>query len=311
MVAKLIDVELAEEGLLSLIIHPGHVVTDMGGDNAPLTAAGRAVLGTRDLRQSAKPRVVTAAGRSMPTRQERRAALRQSELGMEEFSDGIWTLPAPLTYFGLLFNTRMTVCRLSGGGLVLIAPVEVSDERRASIDALGPVRAIVAPNLMHHLYVSGWTQAYPEAWSFGPAGLGAKRPDLSLSHVLGPTFDEMFGADLRQIPIEGMPKLNESLFLHLKSATLIATDFCFLLPEARGLTGLFASLMGIKNKTRCELSFRMLIKDWAALRASLQPLRAMTVRHLSMCHHSVLSVGASQALTEVLDQLSVPAAHQE
>ena len=38
MVAKLIDVELAEEGLLSLIIHPGHVVTDMGGDNAPLTA---------------------------------------------------------------------------------------------------------------------------------------------------------------------------------------------------------------------------------------------------------------------------------
>ena len=38
MVAKLIDVELAEKGLLSLIIHPGHVVTDMGGDNAPLTA---------------------------------------------------------------------------------------------------------------------------------------------------------------------------------------------------------------------------------------------------------------------------------
>jgi hypothetical protein len=62
-VAKLLDVELAEQGLLSLIIHPGHVSTlksavsqhvvsgafmalrygsqvqtDMGGDTAPLTA---------------------------------------------------------------------------------------------------------------------------------------------------------------------------------------------------------------------------------------------------------------------------------
>lgn len=37
MTAKLLDVELAELGVLSLVIHPGHVQTDMGGDQAPLT----------------------------------------------------------------------------------------------------------------------------------------------------------------------------------------------------------------------------------------------------------------------------------
>jgi NAD(P)-dependent dehydrogenase (short-subunit alcohol dehydrogenase family) len=37
MVAKLLDVELADQGVLSLLIHPGHVQTDMGGDAAPLT----------------------------------------------------------------------------------------------------------------------------------------------------------------------------------------------------------------------------------------------------------------------------------
>lgn len=37
MVAKLLDVELAEMGVLSLVIHPGHVQTDMGGNQAPLT----------------------------------------------------------------------------------------------------------------------------------------------------------------------------------------------------------------------------------------------------------------------------------
>ncbi len=38
MVAKLLDVELSGLGVLSLVIHPGHVQTDMGGDQAPLTA---------------------------------------------------------------------------------------------------------------------------------------------------------------------------------------------------------------------------------------------------------------------------------
>jgi NAD(P)-dependent dehydrogenase (short-subunit alcohol dehydrogenase family) len=39
MVAKLLDVELAPtHGVLSLVIHPGHVVTDMGGEGAPLSA---------------------------------------------------------------------------------------------------------------------------------------------------------------------------------------------------------------------------------------------------------------------------------
>jgi len=225
---------------------------------------------------------------------------------MQQIADGIWTVPSPLTYFGLLLNTRMTVCRLSDGGLALVSPVRSSEELRASIDALGPVRAIIAPNLLHHLHLGGWMEAYPDALSYGPPGLAAKRHDLTFTHELGPAFGQAFDTDLLQLPIAGMPKLNESLFLHRQSGTLIATDFCFLMPDATGLTGLFASVMGIKKKTRCEPLFRVLIKDKTAFQASLQPLRAMEVRHLSMCHHHVLSVGASEALQQVLDQLKVP-----
>ncbi|MDP6933007.1 MAG: hypothetical protein QGG40_08815, partial [Myxococcota bacterium] len=65
---------------------------------------------------------------------------------MQQITDGVWTVPSPLTYFGLRLNTRMTVCSLSGGGLALISPVRASEELRASIDALGTVRVIVAPN---------------------------------------------------------------------------------------------------------------------------------------------------------------------
>jgi len=226
---------------------------------------------------------------------------------IEQITDGIWTVPSPLRFGGLLaLNTRMTVCRLSDGGLALISPVRGSEDLTASIDALGPVRAIIAPNLLHHLYVGEWMKAYPDALSYGPPGIAAKRHDLTFTDDLGPTFDQAFDTDLLRLPLAGMPKLNESLFLHRQSGTLIATDFCFFMPEATGLTALFASVMGIKKKTQCEPLFRVLIKDKTAFRASLRSLRTMEIRHLSMCHHSVLSVGAFEALQQVLDQLKVP-----
>lgn len=225
---------------------------------------------------------------------------------MQQITDGLWTVPAPLTFSGLKVNTRMTVCRLSDGGLALIAPVPATAALRAAIDALGPVRVIVAPNLLHHLYVGDWMAAYPDAASYGAPGLAAKRSELSFTDALGPSFDAAFGAELQRWPIAGMPKLNESLFLHHASRALIATDFCFHMPEATGFTGLFATLMGIKKATKCEPAFRLLIKDKAAFRASIQPLRGLTIDHLSMCHHHVLSDGAQEALYGVLDQLKVP-----
>lgn len=225
---------------------------------------------------------------------------------MQPIADGIWTVPADLRYLGLQLNTRMTVCRLSDGGLALIAPVALNEDRRATVDALGPVRAIVAPNMMHHLYAGHWMEAYPHAASFGPPGLGTKRPDLQFAHPLGPAFDDAFGEDLLHLPIAGMPRLQESLFIHRSSATLIATDFCFLMPESKGLTKVFTWAMGIQKQTRCEPLFRILIQDKEAFRASLSPLRSTTIDHLSMCHHTVLSEGAQEALRQVLDQLKVP-----
>ncbi len=224
---------------------------------------------------------------------------------MDEIDDGVWTVAAPQTYYGLRVNTRMSVCRLRTGGLALIAPVARSNDLAAAIDTLGPVRAIIAPNLMHHLYVGEWIAAYPDAVSFGPKGLGLKRPDLELNHELGPAFDTALGDDLCRVSLAGIPKLNESLFLHRASGTLMVTDLCFYMPEASGITGLFATLTGIKTQARCEPSVRILIEDKSAFRASLEPLRHMDIQHLSMCHHHVISDGAAAALKGVLDQLGV------
>ncbi len=225
---------------------------------------------------------------------------------LQRIDEGIWTAGAPLRFMGLQVNARMTVCRVADG-LVLIGPLEAGEALRAAVDRLGTVRALVAPNLLHHLWLGDWATAYPDATTFGPAGLAAKRPDLRLDHALDEAFDEAFGAELERISIAGMPKLQESLFLHRPSETLIAADFCFYLPEARGLTGLFAAVTGVRKAARCEASFRFMIRDRAAFRASLSRLRSARIRHLSMCHDGVLSEGAQEAVQAVLDRLGVPA----
>ena len=225
---------------------------------------------------------------------------------LETISDEIWSVPSPLRFGGLSVGTRMTIIRRADGELVLVSPVPISAGLVASIESLGKVGAIIVPNLLHHLYAGDWLSKLPDARSYGPPGIAKKRPDLALDREIGPDFDDAEGPDIVCFPIGGMPALAESLFLHRPSSTLIATDFCFFMPEATGLTALFASVTGIKKKVKCEPLFRMMIKDTAAFRSSLLPLRALEIQHLSMCHHSVRSMGATEALQAVLDQLSVP-----
>jgi hypothetical protein len=227
---------------------------------------------------------------------------------MEQVDEGLWTVTAPLRYAGLQVNTRMSVCRLSDGALALISPIAIGDELQAAIDLIGTVRVLVAPNLLHHLHIGDWIAAYPEARSYAPDGLATKRPDLEFSGRLGPEFDQDTGDDLLRLSIEGMPKLNESLFYHRPSKTLIATDFCFFMPDSTGLTRLGMALMGVHKTVKCDLLFRMMIRDKDAFRRSLVALRTLPIHHLSMCHHSVVSEGAEVAIQDVLQRLKVPEA---
>ena len=182
----------------------------------------------------------------------------------------------------------------------------LSDNKQKMLAFVESRMAVVAPNLLHHLYVGEWMEAYPKARSFAAEGVAAKRPELSFSATLGSAFDESFGEDVERFPIDGMPGLNESLFVHRTSRTLIATDFCFYMPKATGFAAVFAALMGIRTRVRVEPIFKALIRDKAAFRASLVPLRALQIDHLSMCHHAVISEDATTTLQAVLDQVKVP-----
>ena len=226
---------------------------------------------------------------------------------LEAIGEEIWTCAVPFSIMGFRLGGRMTVVRLGSGGLALHSPVKIDESLRAEVDALGPVEALIAPSLFHHLFVQPWSDAYPDARRWIPAGLETKRPELAGSETLDTAGPEVLDGALRRWRVEGVPSMQEDVFFHAASGTLILTDLLFYLPEARGLTGLYARMAGLRDGPGCSPLYRSMIRDKAAFRASLQPLRALDVQALSMCHHRVVHEDARAKLRAALDALGVPA----
>src|SRR5436190_1190713 len=133
----------------------------------------------------------------------------------------LWVCEQPLRFLGFQVGARMTLVRLSSGEVLAISPVRLTAELKAEVDAIGPVRQVVAPNLYHHLSAGDWMAAYPEAQAHAAPGLQKKRKDLSFHATLDDHAPAAWARDLDQIAWRGSPQLNEVVFLHRRTRTLI------------------------------------------------------------------------------------------
>src|SRR5215217_6077072 len=87
-------------------------------------------------------------------------------------ADGIWIIDSgPLRVIGLLgLPIRMTVLRLSSGDMLMHSPTPFDARLKAEIEAHGPIRHLVAPNIA--LELSGRMAAtVPGRRDLGAAGL--------------------------------------------------------------------------------------------------------------------------------------------
>ena len=78
---------------------------------------------------------------------------------LNPIADNLWALERPLRFLGLETGTRMTVARLESGGLFVHSPIPFDAALRAAIAEIGPVEAVVAPCLFHHLSIAAWASA--------------------------------------------------------------------------------------------------------------------------------------------------------
>lgn len=213
-------------------------------------------------------------------------------------ADGLHTVDVEKKIFGLPLGARMTVLRLSDGGLLLHSPVALSDEDLAAVRALGPVRHLVGPNQVHHLFLGHAAQAFPDAKLWGAPGLPKKRADLAFAGTLGET---PLDGDLEQHVIGGMPGIHEVAFLHRPTRTLVLTDVLFHFRATPSfLLRTYLKASGAFGRPAQTSYLKSKVKDRAAFAASAARILSWDFDRLVVAHGEVLSGGAKEAVRAAL-----------
>jgi glyoxylase-like metal-dependent hydrolase (beta-lactamase superfamily II) len=203
---------------------------------------------------------------------------------LEPFAEDLFTEARALRFAGVETGTRMTVIRLAGGNLFVHSPVALAPGTREAVDALGAVRAIVAPSRFHHLYVGDWMRAYPEAIVCACPGLERKRRDIAWDRVLDDEAEPEWQGEIDQVCFTARPLENEVVFFHRASRTLVCADALFALAshESR-LTRLVARLLGNTHPGSTWVE-RILIRDRMGARAQVDRMLAWKPERIVLAH---------------------------
>lgn len=208
---------------------------------------------------------------------------------LRRLDDDLWIVDRPLAIFGIQIGARMTVIRLENGDVLLHSPVSIDAELRDALSEVGPVRHLVAPNKVHHLHFAAAAAAFPDATRWAAPGLAEKRRDMTFDAVLDDTAPAAWAGELDQIRLRGAPHVEEIVFHHRASRTLIATDLVFNIRESPSrITRLFLRANGVLGGFGPTRMFRSFIRDRTAARESLDRMLAWDFDRVVMSHGVVL-----------------------
>ncbi len=227
---------------------------------------------------------------------------------LSEFGPDIWTAEGPVvSFYTFAYPTRMAVIRLKDGGLFVWSPITLTAELKKAVGDLGPVRFLVSPNKLHHLFLDEWKSAYPEARLFASPGLRKKRSDLAFDGDLGDAAEPAWAADIDQVPVRGSPFLTEVVFFHRASRTAIFTDLLQNFPQdwfkgwravlAR-LDGIVAPHPGAPREWRASFMFNRRLA-----RAALKRILALPIERVLIAHGDCVRADGAAFVRRAFDWL--------
>jgi hypothetical protein len=209
---------------------------------------------------------------------------------LQAFANSVWTVDGPNVHdFGVLFTTRMTIVKLLDGALWVSSPVSVPFDTLTRITDLGPVKYLVAGTPRHVWRLDGWHAQFPDAelWIPRTTPLTLGKTRLPLASTLRNEPHPDWAADLDQIAFKGNPLIEEVLFFHRASRTVILDDLIQIHPIVKGrplrnalfrLAGVAAPRGGVAVDIRLSFTKRQIARE------SLHRLLSWDFENLIIAH---------------------------
>ena len=156
---------------------------------------------------------------------------------------------------------------------------------------MGPVRFLVSPNLLHHLFLGDWKEAYPKPAS-SPPRLAPPASNLAFDADLCDAPDPAWAVDFDQVLLSGSFAMTEVVFFHRASRTAIFADLIenFSTDWFRGWRGLVARLDGIvAPHPGAPREWRASFLNRRAARAALERILAWPIERVLIAHGKSMS----------------------
>jgi len=223
---------------------------------------------------------------------------------LEEFGPSLYVADGPtVSFFGFPYPTRMAVARLTDGSVWAWSPIALTPELERAVDAIGPVRHIVSPNKIHHLFLKEWVERWPDARLHAPPGLAKRKPELRFDAELGGEADPAWASEIDQTVFRGSIAMEEVAFFHRPSSTAILCDLVQRHDPAnmtgwKGMLMRLDGLVGELGSTPREWRASFLRRGPA--RESREQLLSWKPRRLLIAHGACAHGNATQILARAL-----------
>jgi hypothetical protein len=223
---------------------------------------------------------------------------------LTEIDSNLWIADGPsVPFLGVPYPTRMAVARLGDGSLWVWSPIRLDGELKAAVEACGPVRHLVSPNKLHHLFLGDWARAWPAARVYASPGLAKRRRDLPFSAELGHQPDPTWAGDIDQVVFHGSFAMEEVVFLHRASRTAIVADLVQRFDAAtlhgwRRLVMRLDGMVGPQGSTPRE--WRLTFWNRALARRAKRTLLGWNPRRAIIAHGECIRDNAREVLEKSL-----------
>ena len=219
---------------------------------------------------------------------------------MKKIGEDIWVHEDAMTLMGMKLRLRMTIVKLANGGLWIHSPTALSSELKEETAQLGSVRFIVGASNGHNLWLQEWQDAFPDAAIYVSGGI-PKKLKLTNYQVLDESGENIWEEDLAREYMHGVPFLNESVFFHKKTKSLIVTDLIQNYSDKKppGLAGFMAKYifepMGFKGMCLAPpLKMGFVIKDKQKFTLFIKKIQSHDFERIIVTHGDIIESNAKK-----------------
>ncbi|MDQ3624064.1 MAG: hypothetical protein M3463_16525 [Verrucomicrobiota bacterium] len=218
---------------------------------------------------------------------------------MRAIAENLWVLRFPLRLFGTKIGRTVTLIRLRNGELVIHSTAPFTWADVSLIAGLGKPGWLVDATRLHGTFARQGHAAFPTLPYLAPEGFSRIAGVRTGSLGAPPAA---WSGELDVLRLEGMPKVQEHVFFHRPSRTLVAADLIFNFgPDTSAWTRTFMRCVaGLKCYPGMSRFFRMTIRDRRAFGQSVRTMMEWDFDRVIVAHGEIIEKDGKRRVAEAL-----------